>query len=318
MAYEIVKFNDDAGKPIQITPQDVRQTFCPTATNQEVQLFLALCATQRLNPWTKEAYLVKYGNGPASIITSRAAIQKRADNNPEYEGVEVGVVVLTAQGTIDHRPGEAYYKALNEQLLGGWAKAYRKGRKPYYSEVPLSEYNTGKSNWAKMPGTMIVKVAEMHALRGAFPQEFQGMYSSEEMAQAQPQEVQAEVEQPQQPQQPQEAPAKPKPTADEKRRMGEVADVAASVGIDRDEARKYIWGLYQANGMASVETWAAQIAPQYAPAPGTAQWAAQSIEENDPGAHAVAVGNMVIIADKPEETYDEAVEPDLYDTDASF
>lgn len=127
-----------------------------------------------------------------------------------------------------------------------------------------------------------------------------------------PQEVQATVEAPQQ------APAKPKPTADEKKRMGEVADVAASVGIDRDEARKYIWGLYQANGMASVETWAAQIAPQYAPAPGTAQWAAQSIEENDPGAHAVAVGNTVIIADKPEETYGEAVEPDLYDTDASF
>ena len=314
MAYEIVKFTDDAGASIQITPQDVRQTFCPTATNQEVQLFLALCATQRLNPWTKEAYLVKYGNGPASIITSRAAIQKRADSNPEYEGVEVGVVVLTAQGTIDHRPGEAYYKALNEQLLGGWAKAYRKGRKPYYSEVPLSEYNTGKSNWAKMPGTMITKVAEMHALRGAFPQDFQGMYSDEEMAQAT--EVQAEVELPQQ--LPQQQPEKPRPTVDEKRRMGEVADIAASVGIDRDEARRYIWGLYQANGMASVETWAAQIAPRQAPAPGSAQWAAQTIEAADPNARAVAAGGAVLIADRPEEPYEEAVEPDLYDADASF
>lgn len=280
MAYEIVKFTDDAGASIQITPQDVRQTFCPTATNQEVQLFLALCATQRLNPWTKEAYLVKYGNGPASIITSRAAIQKRADSNPEYEGVEVGVVVLTAQGTIDHRPGEAYYKALNEQLLGGWAKAYRKGRKPYYSEVPLSEYNTGKSNWAKMPGTMIVKVAEMHALRGAFPQEFQGMYSSEEMAQAT--EVQAEVEVPKQPD-------KPNPSKEEKARMAEVAEMAASTGIDLAEARRYIWGLYQANGMASVETWAAQVAPQRAPEP-----------------------------EQAEATYEEAVEPDLYDAEISF
>lgn len=261
MAYEIVKFNDDAGASIQITPQDVRNTFCPQATDQEVQLFLALCATQRLNPWTKEAYLVKYGTNPAAIITSRAAIQKRADANPEFEGVEVGVVVLTAQGGVDHRPGEAYYKALGEQLLGGWARAYRKGRKPYYSEVPLAEYSTGKSNWAKMPGTMITKVAEMHALRAAFPQDFQGMYSSEEMAQAT--EVQAEVELPQQqPQQPQQQPEKPRPTADEKRRMGEVADIAASVGIDRDEARRYIWGLYQANGMTSVEGWASAITPQ--------------------------------------------------------
>lgn len=282
MAYEIVKFTDDAGSSIQITPQDVRQTFCPTATNQEVQLFLALCATQRLNPWTKEAYLVKYGNGPASIITSRAAIQKRADSNPEYEGVEVGVVVLNAQGVIEHRPGEAYYKALNEQLLGGWAKAHRKGRKPYYSEVPLSEYNTGKNNWAKMPGTMITKVAEMHALRGAFPQDFQGMYGAEEMAQAT--EVQAEVEVPQQ-----QAPAKPQPTPEEKARMAEVAELAASTGIDLKAAKQYIWGLYQANGMPSVETWAAQIAPEANLKPAQA-----------------------------EATYEEAVEPDLYDADIDF
>lgn len=293
MAYEIVKFNDDAGKSIQITPQDVRNTFCPQATDQEVQLFLALCATQRLNPWTKEAYLVKYGTNPAAIITSRAAIQKRADANPEFEGVEVGVVVLNGQGAIEHRPGEAYYKALNEQLLGGWARAYRKGRKPYYSEVPLAEYSTGKSNWAKMPGTMITKVAEMHALRAAFPQEFQGMYDSSEMAQAQPQEVQAEVEQPQQPQQqPQQPqqPEKPRPTADEKRRMGEVADLAASVGIDRDEARRYIWGLYQANGMTSVEGWASAITPQ------------QPEPEPEP---------------EPDASY-EVAEPELYGEDIDF
>ena len=184
MAYDIVKFTDDAGHGVQITPDDVRRTFCANANDQEVQMFLALCATQHLNPFVKDAYLVKYGSGPASIITSRAAIQKRADSNPDFEGVELGVVVANAQGAVEHRPGEACYKVLGEQLLGGWARAYRKGRKPYYSEVPLAEYSTGKSNWQKMPGTMITKVAEMHALRGAFPQEFQGMYSSEEMAQA--------------------------------------------------------------------------------------------------------------------------------------
>lgn len=280
MAYEIVKFTDDAGSSIQITPQDVRQTFCQNATDQEVQMFLALCASQRLNPWTKEAYLVKYGSGPASIITSRAAIQKRADSHPEYEGVEVGVVVLNAQGAIEHRPGEAYYKALGERLLGGWAKAHRNGRKPYYSEVPLDEYNTGKSNWAKMPGTMITKVAEMHALRGAFPQEFQGMYSSEEMQQAQ--EVQAEVEVPQQAQQP----AKPTPTPEEKARMAEVAELAASTGIDLKAAKQYIWGLYQANGMPSVETWAAQLMPAAQP--------------------------------EPEPAYEVEAEPVLYDADIDF
>lgn len=259
MAYEIVKFNDDAGAAIQITPQDVRSTFCPNATDQEVQLFLALCATQRLNPWTKEAYLVKYGDHPASIITSRAAIQKRADSNPEYEGVEVGVVVLTPQGSIQHRAGEAHYKVLGEQLIGGWARAHRRGRKPYYSEVPLAEYNTGKSNWAKMPGTMIAKVAEMHALRGAFPQEFQGMYSPEEMAQAQ--EVQAVVEPPAgEPAQQRQQPAQPSDA--DKARMAEVCGMAAQAGIDLGEARRYVWGLYKSGNMAAVEQWAEAIAPE--------------------------------------------------------
>ena len=46
--------------------------------------------------------------------------------------------------------------------------------------------------------------------------------------------------------------------------MAEVAEMAASTGIDLKAAKQYIWGLYQANDMASVETWAAQIAPRQA------------------------------------------------------
>lgn len=70
---------------------------------------------------------------------------------------------------------------------------------------------------------------------------------------SQEQPVQAEV---------QPEPAKKVPTPEEKARMGEVKEMAASIGIDPDEARRYIWGLYQANGMVSVEQWAATIAPQ--------------------------------------------------------
>ena len=117
------------------------------------------------------------------------------------------------------------------------------------------------------------------------------------------QSVQAEVQQP----------ATPQPTAEEKARMAAVCDLAASVGIDLKEARKYVWSLYQANGMASVEGWAQTIAPQQ-PTPGSAEWAAQTVETADPGATAVAAGNMVFIADKKEE----AVEPDVYEEDVDF
>ena len=40
---------------------------------------------------------------------------------------------------------------------------------------------TPSGQWAKMPGTMIRKVAMVHALREAFPEDFGGMYDSSEM-----------------------------------------------------------------------------------------------------------------------------------------
>ena len=47
--------------------------------------------------------------------------------------------------------------------------------------VYLNEYNTGRNQWAQKPRTMIAKVAEMHALRMACPEEMSQMYSEEEM-----------------------------------------------------------------------------------------------------------------------------------------
>jgi phage recombination protein Bet len=181
---EIVRFTDDRGEQVEITPALIRASVCPNATDQEISKFLALCKYQKLNPFINDAYLIKYGNGPATMVTSRAAMEKRADEHPEYEGAEFGVVLIDGQGQMQHRQGTACYKQLGEQLIGGWARVYRKGRRPFYEEVPLSDYNTGKSQWAKMPGLMIAKVAEMHALRSAFPQTMRGMYSSEEMDQA--------------------------------------------------------------------------------------------------------------------------------------
>lgn len=261
MAYEIVKFEDDAGNHVAITPADVKQTFCPNATDQEIQLFLALCATKHLNPFIREAYLVKYGNNPAQMITARSAFQKRADAAPDYEGTELGVVVLCADGSIQHLAGEAFYPSVGQQLIGGWARVHRKGRKPYYAEVARQEYDTGKSNWARMPGTMIAKVAETHALRMAFPSAFDGMYAPEEMGQAAPQEVVAEVSAPVQ-QQPQQQPQQKVPTDAEKQHMREVCEIAVAAGIDLDDARKYVWQVYQLTGMNAVDSWAETLAPE--------------------------------------------------------
>lgn len=58
----------------------------------------------------------------------------------------------------------------------------------YTATVYFSEYTTGKNLWATKPKTMIAKVAEMHALRKACPEELSQHYAEEEM--------QKEVQQP--------------------------------------------------------------------------------------------------------------------------
>lgn len=186
-----IAFTDDVGANITVTADDVRNLICPNADQKEVSLFLQLCKSQRLNPFVKDAYLVKYRDSPAQMITNYQVFNRRACRNENYAGIENGVVVLR-NGEIVHKDGSAVYKAAGETLLGGWAKVYFKdNRKPAYAEVALDDYSTGKSNWSKMPGVMIEKCAKAAAWRLAFPDDFQGMYVSEEMHQAQPQQVES-------------------------------------------------------------------------------------------------------------------------------
>lgn len=51
----------------------------------------------------------------------------------------------------------------------------------YTATVFFNEYSTGRNQWSTKPHTMIAKVAEMHALRMACPEEMAQMYAEEEM-----------------------------------------------------------------------------------------------------------------------------------------
>lgn len=158
-----------------------------TVTEQEVMMFLSLCRYQHLNPFLKEAYLIKFGNtDPATIVTGKDVFTKRADAHPNYAGKQAGVTVVDKNGNIIEREGTIVLP--DETLVGGWAKVFIKGHDtPEYSSVNLEEYIGRKkngevnSNWQKRPATMIRKVAVVHALREAFPDKFQGLYVQEEM-----------------------------------------------------------------------------------------------------------------------------------------
>lgn len=181
---ELVKYQDEKGALVTFSAEDVKAYLCPTITDSELALVMALCQQQNLNPFTKDVYVVKYGNAPASIVTGKEVFTKRANANKAYKGFEAGVVYLNGRGEVCHREGAAVYQAAKEQLVGGWCRVFVEGRQPFYEEVTLQEYSTGKSGWAKMPATMIRKVALVHCLREAFPDQFQGLYCSEEMGKA--------------------------------------------------------------------------------------------------------------------------------------
>lgn len=156
-------------------------------TDQEVVMFLNLCRFQHLNPFLREAYLIKYGNSPATMVVGKDAITKRAMRNASFAGQQAGVVVQQVEtGELEYRAGALVLE--DEKLVGGWAKVFVKGyQEPIQAVVGLSEYvgtkKTGEVNeqWTKRPATMIRKVALMQALREAFPDDLAGMYDSSEM-----------------------------------------------------------------------------------------------------------------------------------------
>lgn len=176
------------GQMVKLSPAIIRHYLVNgsgAVTDQEVMMFLTLCKFQKLNPFLREAYLIKYGNQPATIVTGKEAFLKRAMRNPNYAGHEAGVVVtIDETGEYIERVGAIVLDG--ETLVGGWAKVHIKGwAVPFVVTVSFDEYclkKDGKpaSNWATRPATMIRKVALVQALREAFPDDLGGLYTAEE------------------------------------------------------------------------------------------------------------------------------------------
>lgn len=187
MANEIVNSErgtvsyEAGGQELTLTPSEVRQFVVKgngNLTDEEVYNFMKLCEYSELNPFLNEAYLVKFGQQPAQMIVSKEAYMKRANRNPNFNGFKAGVVVMRNNDII-HKEGQTIYP--NEQLLGGWARVYRKDiENEFYQEVSLQEYGKGQATWKQMPANMIRKNALVGALREAFPEDLGGMYTEDE------------------------------------------------------------------------------------------------------------------------------------------
>lgn len=167
------------------------------ATDSELALYLYRCKELGFDPLSGELVLRKWvnntdGSVSLSFITTRDALLKKAEQNPNYVGINSGVVkegdtfqVDTEKGIVKHSFG-----AKRGKILAGWAIVYHKTRLPVIAIADFDEYYAANSStspvWRKMPSAMIQKVAEVAALRRQFPVLAQGIYTAEEMQTAEP------------------------------------------------------------------------------------------------------------------------------------
>lgn len=175
MGNDVVKY-EVSGQEIELSHDLIRKYLvngdAKFVTDQEIQMFQQLCKFQSLNPWIREAYLIKYGERqPATIVTGKETFLKRAQRNPKYKGHKVG---LLDEGKV------------------AWAEVYVDGYVvPIKCEVDFEEYVGRKADgtitkmWKEKPHTMLKKVALVQALREAFPEDFGGLYSPEEISSVQ-------------------------------------------------------------------------------------------------------------------------------------
>ncbi len=168
MSGEITKYMTDLGE-VALSAEIIKQYLVSgngEITDQELAMYLKLCKYQKLNPFLREVYIIKYGQYPATVVTGKETFLKRAIKNPKYQGHRVGI---------------------SEDGKVAWAEVYCDGYEvPIKCEVDYDEYvglKDGKPNrmWASKPNTMLKKVALVQALRETFPLDMGGLYSQEEI-----------------------------------------------------------------------------------------------------------------------------------------
>ena len=70
---KLVVYNDMNGNKVELSIGVIKQYICPgtNVTDAEAYMFLTLCQFNGLNPFLRDAYCIKYGNSPATMIGAK-------------------------------------------------------------------------------------------------------------------------------------------------------------------------------------------------------------------------------------------------------
>ena len=161
--------------------QLISTTIAPGCTGDELRLFAYACQRTGLDPFSKQIYAIKRG-GKMTIQAGIDGLRSIAERTGQLDGSETlwcGDDGVWTDVWLGSKPPAAAKTTI-----------WRKGSShPFTGVARFADYNAGQGLWSKMGATMVAKCSEALALRKAFPADLSGVYSTDEMEQAEVQPV---------------------------------------------------------------------------------------------------------------------------------
>ena len=160
----------------------IKKTVAKGATDLELELFFHACKRTGLDPLMKQIYAIKRWDSKDKIekMTFQTGIDGYrliADRTGCYAGSS------DAEYTIGLNDLPVVAKVTVTKLVSGIPCQFTSSAR-WAEYVQLSKEGSPTTMWKKMPFLMLAKCAEALALRKAFPAELSGVYTHEEMQQA--------------------------------------------------------------------------------------------------------------------------------------